>query len=78
MYCCRYLIIITGTAPVSLLPYTKRVVVYLGRAKPERLVDEMMVELQTVEVLTFNVERTQTPPYYRFTKKVRFYALVSV
>jgi len=25
--------------------------------------------LQTVEALTFNVERTQTPPYYRFTKK---------
>ncbi len=25
---------------------TKRIVVYLGRAKPERLVDEMMIELQ--------------------------------
>lgn len=24
---------------------------------------------QTVEALIFNVERTQTPPYYRFTKK---------
>ncbi len=40
-------------------------IVYLGRAKPEKLVDQMMIELQTVESLTFNVERTQTPPFYR-------------
>ena len=46
---------------------TKRVVVYLSRAKPEHVVDEMMNELQTVEALTFNVERTQTPPFYRLT-----------
>ena len=43
----------------------RRVIVYLGRAKPERLVDEMMNELRTIEALTFNVERTQTPPYFR-------------
>ena len=40
---------------------------YLGRAKPEKLVDELMNELQTLEPLTFNVERTETPPFYRLT-----------
>ena len=27
---------------------TKRVIVYLGRAKPEKLVDQMMIELQVI------------------------------
>ena len=45
----------------------KRVILYLGRAKPERIVDEIMSELQTVEALNFTVERTQTPPFFRLT-----------
>ncbi|XP_012945432.1 protein furry homolog isoform X2 [Aplysia californica] len=61
----RYLVIITNIAAVDLLPYAKRVVTYLGRAKPEKLVDELMNELQTVETLNVNIERTQTPPFYR-------------
>ncbi|XP_058793249.1 protein furry isoform X2 [Phymastichus coffea] len=63
----RYLIIVSGMAPQELLPYAKRVVLYLGRARPERLVDEMMTELQTVETLNCLIERTQTPPFYRLT-----------
>nr|AOV18883.1 furry [Lymnaea stagnalis] len=68
----RYLIIITNIAATDLLPYAKRVVTYLGRAKPEKLVDELMNELQTVETLNVNIERTQPPPYYRLSsiKKV--------
>ena len=61
----RYLIIMTNICANDLLPYAKRVVTYLGRAKPEKLVDELMGELQTVETLSVNIERTQTPPYYR-------------
>jgi hypothetical protein len=63
----RYLIIVTGMAPQDLLPYSCRAVMYLGRAKPERLVDEMMNEMQTVETLSYNIERTHTPPFYRLT-----------
>ncbi|GFN79511.1 protein furry homolog isoform x3, partial [Plakobranchus ocellatus] len=63
----RYLIILTNIAATDLLPYAKRVVTYLGRAKPEKLVDELMSELQTVETLSVNIERTQTPPYYRLS-----------
>ncbi|XP_064619246.1 protein furry-like isoform X4 [Lineus longissimus] len=63
----RYLIIVTGMAPQDLMPYARRVVMYLGRAKPERLVDELMNEMQTVETLSYNIERTHTPPFYRLT-----------
>lgn len=45
----------------------KRVVGYIGRARPERLVDELMAELQTVETLNLNIERTQTPPFFRLS-----------
>lgn len=42
-------------------------VLYLARARPERLLDEMMTELQTVETLNCLIERTETPPFYRLT-----------
>uniref|UniRef100_T1J0K0 DAD domain-containing protein n=1 Tax=Strigamia maritima TaxID=126957 RepID=T1J0K0_STRMM len=63
----RYLFIVSGMAPNELLIYAKRVVMYLGRARPERLVDEMMNELQTVETLNCLIERTETPPFFRVT-----------
>ncbi|CAH2001764.1 unnamed protein product [Acanthoscelides obtectus] len=63
----RYLIIVSGMAPCELLPYAKRVVLYLARVQPVRLLDEMMVELQTVETLNCLIERTETPPFYRLT-----------
>ncbi|XP_068083711.1 protein furry [Anabrus simplex] len=63
----RYLLIVSGMAPVELLPYAKRVVLYLARARPDRLLDEMMTELQTVETLNCLIERTETPPFYRLT-----------
>ncbi|XP_050300806.1 protein furry isoform X2 [Anthonomus grandis grandis] len=63
----RYLIIISGMAPCELLPYAKRVVLYLARVQPVRLLDEMMLELQTVETLNCLIERTETPPFYRLT-----------
>lgn len=49
----------------------KRIITYLGRAKPERLVDELMNELQTVETLNMTIERTQTPPYFRLSHQKR-------
>lgn len=42
-------------------------VVYLERAQPARLLDEMMIELQTIETLNCLIERTETPPFYRLT-----------
>ncbi|KAK6173602.1 hypothetical protein SNE40_017022 [Patella caerulea] len=63
----RYLVIITNVAASDLLLYVKRVLSYLGRAKPEKLVDELMNELQSIETLNMSIERTQTPPYYRLS-----------
>ncbi|XP_046667613.1 protein furry isoform X2 [Homalodisca vitripennis] len=63
----RYLLIISGMAPQELLPYAKRVVLYLARARADRLLDEMMSELQTIETLNCLIERTETPPFYRLT-----------
>ncbi|KAK0097546.1 hypothetical protein PV326_001186 [Microctonus aethiopoides] len=63
----RYLIIVSGMAPQELLPYAKRVVLFLARSRSDRLVDEMMIELQTVETLNCLIERTETPPFYRLT-----------
>lgn len=45
----------------------KRVIVYLARVQPPRLLDEMMIELQTIETLNCLIERTETPPFYRLT-----------
>lgn len=45
----------------------KRVAVYVARARPERLLDEVMGELQAVETLNCLIERTETPPFYRLT-----------
>ena len=63
----RYLFIISGLAPNELIDYTKRVLLYLGRSQPVKTLEEMMVELQTVETLNCSIERTETPPYYRLT-----------
>ena len=63
----RYLFIVTGLAPNELVDYSKRVLLYLGRAQPVKTLEEMMVELQTVETFNCNIERTETPPYYRLT-----------
>ena len=63
----RYLFIITGLSPAELLPYSKRVAIFMVHAKPERLIDELMFELQTVESLNCVIERTETPPFYRIT-----------
>nr|XP_040568440.1 LOW QUALITY PROTEIN: protein furry-like [Lepeophtheirus salmonis] len=61
----RYLVIICGIATTELIEYAKRVLLYLGRSQPLKTIDEIMVELQTVETLNCTIERTEAPPYYR-------------
>lgn len=61
----QYMVVISNLASSTLLVYIKRVMTYLGRAMPERLVEHLMVELKTVETLNQIIERTQTPPFYR-------------
>ena len=63
----RYLMIVSGMAPNKVLDYSKRVILYLGRSQPVRTLDEVMLELQTVETFNVIIERTETPPFYRLT-----------
>ena len=63
----RYLMIVSGMAPNKVLDYSKRVILYLGRSQPVRTLDEIMLELQTVETFNVIIERTETPPFYRLT-----------
>ena len=63
----RYLLIVSGMAPNEVLDYSKRVILYLGRNQPVRTLDEIMLELQTVETFNVIIERTETPPFYRLT-----------
>ena len=49
------------------LSQAKRVALHLARARPDRLMDEMTTELQTVETLSWLIERTETPPFFRLT-----------
>lgn len=65
----RYLFIVTSLSPTEILPFAKRVTLYMARARPERLIDEMMIELQTVEYLNCSIERTETPPFFRISAK---------
>ncbi|XP_026681637.1 protein furry-like [Diaphorina citri] len=52
---------------LEVITFAKRVVLYVARARPDRLLDEMVTELQTVETLSWLIERTETPPFYRLT-----------
>ena len=63
----RYLLIVSGMAPNEVLDSSKRVILYLARSQPVRTLDEIMLELQTVETFNVIIERTETPPFYRLT-----------
>ena len=63
----RYLMIVSGMAPNEVLDSSKRVILYLARSQPVRTLDEIMLELQTVETFNVIIERTETPPFYRLT-----------
>eukprot|EP00058_Branchiostoma_floridae_P025945 XP_002611435.1 hypothetical protein BRAFLDRAFT_63933 [Branchiostoma floridae] len=64
----EYLINMAGiTTQPDLLPYVKRAVIYLCRAKPDQMVEELMNELQSVEIVNAVAERISEPPYYRLS-----------
>lgn len=62
-----YLLIVTGLAPNEILPHAKRILIYLFRARPLKLLEDLTAELQTVESLSWLIERTETPPFYRLS-----------
>uniref|UniRef100_A0A914W2H8 Protein furry n=1 Tax=Plectus sambesii TaxID=2011161 RepID=A0A914W2H8_9BILA len=62
----RYLFVMTVLSPDTLLPYAKRITVYLAAANAERIVEELINELQANDAFKYPLERSDLPPYYRW------------
>ncbi|XP_075854064.1 protein furry homolog-like isoform X2 [Microcebus murinus] len=68
----HFLISICGVnSEPSLLPYVKKVIVYLGRDKTMQLLEELVAELQLTDPVSSAVTHTDNPPYYRVTSSCK-------
>uniref|UniRef100_A0A5S6QGF4 Protein furry-like protein-like n=1 Tax=Trichuris muris TaxID=70415 RepID=A0A5S6QGF4_TRIMR len=65
----RYLSVMLVLAPDTLLDYAKRIIIYFARVCPERVVNVLTTELETVEIFRNPLERTEVAPYYRWVRK---------
>ncbi|XP_071510567.1 protein furry homolog-like [Diadema antillarum] len=72
----NFLLGLTGvmTNP-DLLPSLKRVLVYIARAKPQRLMDELMREMLSVDIVQTNMERIEEPPFFQLFSQPKFGAM---
>uniref|UniRef100_A0A4W3ID12 Furry homolog, like n=1 Tax=Callorhinchus milii TaxID=7868 RepID=A0A4W3ID12_CALMI len=61
----------------SLLPYIKKVVVYLGRDKTMQLLEELVAELQLTDPVSSAVTHMDNPPYYRITSSYKIPSVTS-
>ncbi|TRY82982.1 hypothetical protein DNTS_026632 [Danionella cerebrum] len=74
----HFLISISGVnSEPSLLPYVKRVVVYLGRDKTMQLLEELMYELELTDPVSSAVTHMDNPPYYRITSSYKIPSVTS-
>ncbi|XP_037530317.1 protein furry homolog-like [Nematolebias whitei] len=74
----HFLISMSGVnSDPSLLPYVKRVVVYLGRDKTMQLLEELMWELQLTDPVSSAVTHMDNPPYYRITSSYKIPSVTS-
>ncbi|RXM97998.1 Protein furry homolog-like [Acipenser ruthenus] len=61
----------------SLLPYVKKVVVYLGRDKTMQLLEELVSELELTDPVCSAVTHMDNPPYYRITSSYKIPSVTS-
>uniref|UniRef100_A0A8D0DGI4 Furry homolog, like n=1 Tax=Sander lucioperca TaxID=283035 RepID=A0A8D0DGI4_SANLU len=74
----HFLISMSGVnSDPSLLPYVKRVVVYLGRDKTMQLLEELMCELELTDPVSSAVTHMDNPPYYRITSSFKIPSVTS-
>uniref|UniRef100_A0A8C3T9Y7 FRY like transcription coactivator n=1 Tax=Chelydra serpentina TaxID=8475 RepID=A0A8C3T9Y7_CHESE len=74
----HFLISICGVnSEPSLLPYVKKVIVYLGRDKTMQLLEELMSELQLTDPVSSGVTHMDNPPYYRITSSYKIPSVTS-
>ncbi|KFW07295.1 Protein furry homolog-like, partial [Fulmarus glacialis] len=73
-----FLISICGVnSEPSLLPYVKKVIVYLGRDKTMQLLEELVSELQLTDPVSSGVTHMDNPPYYRITSSYKIPSVTS-
>ncbi|XP_019752122.1 protein furry homolog-like isoform X1 [Hippocampus comes] len=74
----HFLISMSGVnSEPSLLPYVKRVVVYLGRDKTMQLLEELMSELELTDAVSSAVAHMDNPPYYRISSSYKIPSVAS-
>uniref|UniRef100_A0A2K5I6R9 FRY like transcription coactivator n=1 Tax=Colobus angolensis palliatus TaxID=336983 RepID=A0A2K5I6R9_COLAP len=74
----HFLISICGVnSEPSLLPYAKKVIVYLGRDKTMQLLEELVSELQLTDPVSSGVTHMDNPPYYRITSSYKIPSVTS-
>nr|XP_044986313.1 protein furry homolog-like isoform X3 [Jaculus jaculus] len=74
----HFLISICGVnSEPSLLPYVKKVIVYLGRDKTMQLLEELVGELQLTDPVSSSVTHMDNPPYYRITSSCKIPSVTS-
>ncbi|XP_060933822.1 protein furry homolog-like isoform X4 [Limanda limanda] len=74
----HFLISMSGVnSDPSLLPYVKRVVVYLGRDKTMQLLEELMCELELTDPVSSAVTHMDNPPYYRISSSYKIPSVTS-
>ncbi|XP_042638065.1 protein furry homolog-like [Orycteropus afer afer] len=74
----HFLISICGVnSEPSLLPYVKKVIVYLGRDKTMQLLEELVSELQLMDPVSSGVTHMDNPPYYRITSSYKIPSVTS-
>ncbi|XP_039769737.1 protein furry homolog-like isoform X3 [Ornithorhynchus anatinus] len=75
----HFLISICGVnSEPSLLPYVKKVIVYLGRDKTMQLLEELVRELQLTDPpVSSGVRHMDNPPYYRVTSSYKIPSVTS-
>ncbi|KAM6073365.1 protein furry homolog-like isoform 2-T2 [Theristicus caerulescens] len=74
----HFLISICGVnSEPSLLPYVKKVIVYLGRDKTMQLLEELVNELQLTDPVSSGVTHMDNPPYYRITSSYKIPSVTS-
>lgn len=64
-------------SPCELLTYAKKIILYMCRNHEERLLNELLNELQITESLNISLERTDTLPFYRFNYSQSSYPVSS-
>ncbi|KFO94198.1 Protein furry homolog-like, partial [Buceros rhinoceros silvestris] len=74
----HFLISICGVnSEPSLLPYVKKVIVYLGRDKTMQLLEELVSELQLTDPVSSGITHMDNPPYYRITSSYKIPSVTS-